>query len=440
MRNHPRNAEEIYRWLEERVRAGDLKPGERLDPVRTLAERLNVQKNTVQAAYAKLQRAGITVSLGRNGTIVRTAAAFVTPMQRALPEGVVDLGHGNPDPEFLPTFEDLARVSDGTDAPRPVLYGDAPAHLPLVAWFAERFAQDQLPSAAPLMMGGALDALDGVMRCFLNRGDVVAVEEPAYPALLQLLALHGLTPVPLALDAQGITRASFAAALDKNVSAIFTTSRAQNPTGVSLTPQRGAELAKIARKHRGALPLLVDDDHFNTLAAAPYVPWFSGIKGQRWLTIRSVSKYLGPDLRLSAVAGDEATVDELRRLTGMTRRWQSHHLQRVAHGLLTDRTVLERIARARAAYAERRAALLSELANGRAFPDDRVDGLNIWIPSERCGQLDAWLLGRGWAGKAGEHFALFLPPWGLRITCATLDQADCRLVGQAVETFFNTFQ
>jgi DNA-binding transcriptional MocR family regulator len=289
------------------------------------------------------------------------------------------------------------------------------------------------------MMGGALDALDAAMRAFLTRGDAIAVESPGYPALLQLARLHGLKAVALPLDAEGITATGLARALALDVRAVFITSRAQNPTGVSISRERGEELGQALRRHRGPWPLVVDDDHFSLLASSPYVPWFTGIKGLRWMTVRSVSKFLGPDMRLAAAAGDEATLAALGTLNVVTRRWQSQHMQRLAHGLLCDPAVRRRIGRAKAAYARRREALLGGLPAGRAFSAANIDGLNVWIAGESAGQLDAWLLGRGWASKTGEHFAPAGPPAGLRLTCATLGEAQCRRVARDVDTFFRTF-
>ena len=54
--------------------------------------------------------------------------------------------------------------------------------------------------------------------------------------------------------------------------------------------------------------LIIVDDHFALLAETPYhsiIPTTTA----RWALIRSVSKGLGPDLRLAFVACDLATAD-----------------------------------------------------------------------------------------------------------------------------------
>ncbi|MET9301423.1 winged helix-turn-helix domain-containing protein [Micromonospora aurantiaca] len=71
----------IYRQLLDAILDGRLRPGERLPPTRELARRLDVARNTVLVAYARLTAEGLAVA--RAG-----AATFVTdePVARARPD------------------------------------------------------------------------------------------------------------------------------------------------------------------------------------------------------------------------------------------------------------------------------------------------------------------------------------------------------------------
>src|SRR5690349_19015112 len=108
-------AESVRRLLDR----GILSPGDPLPPVRALADRLGVNRNTVVAAYRQLAGAGVIVSRGRSGTHVADRAA-VAQEGYASDSVLRDIGTGNPDPDLIPDLTDaLARV-----AGRPVLYGE----------------------------------------------------------------------------------------------------------------------------------------------------------------------------------------------------------------------------------------------------------------------------------------------------------------------------
>jgi DNA-binding transcriptional regulator YhcF (GntR family) len=63
-------SERLVAALRRRIDAGSLAPGERLPPVRALAEQLDLSPNTVAKAYRALEREGLLVTRGRKGTFV----------------------------------------------------------------------------------------------------------------------------------------------------------------------------------------------------------------------------------------------------------------------------------------------------------------------------------------------------------------------------------
>src|SRR5437667_429694 len=82
--------EQIVAQVQEAVATGTLRPGDRLPPVRHLADQLDIAPGTVARAYSELERRGIVVTDGARGT--RVAERPRTPVAaRNRPENLVGL-------------------------------------------------------------------------------------------------------------------------------------------------------------------------------------------------------------------------------------------------------------------------------------------------------------------------------------------------------------
>ncbi|WP_157859328.1 GntR family transcriptional regulator, partial [Streptomyces pathocidini] len=99
-----RRAAEIAASVERGIGAGELIPGQPLPPLRELAQRLDVNPNTVAAAYRALRDRGVIETAGRRGSRVRARPASTAreAIRVDVPPGVVDVSTGNPDPALLP--------------------------------------------------------------------------------------------------------------------------------------------------------------------------------------------------------------------------------------------------------------------------------------------------------------------------------------------------
>jgi DNA-binding transcriptional MocR family regulator len=138
----------------------------------------------------------------------------------------------------------------------------------------------------------------------------------------------------------------------------------------------------------------------------------------RWAAIRSVSKSLGPDLRLALMAGDAVTIARVEGRQALGTGWVSYLLQDTVAALWQDPAVGALLRRAAAAYADRREQLIGALA-ALGIPATGRSGLAIWVPvADETGTTSA-LLDRGWAVAPGERFRIAAAP-GIRIGVATL--------------------
>lgn len=415
-----RSASEIADSLRALIERGDLGPGQAIPPVRALADGLGVNRNTVVAAYRQLTQAGVIVTRGRGGTRVADPAPVA---QEGFAAGSVlrDVGTGNPDPDLIPDPSSaLASV-----AGRPVLYGEPVIDPALEEWAREWMRQDLAPAADMRLTitSGAADAVERLLAQALTRDDAVALEDPCFLTSIHTVRIGGYRAVPVPVDDEGMTVEGLRAALDQGVRAVVHTPRAQNPTGASLSKRRAEQLRAVLRDH--PYVLVIEDDHFSLLSRQPFHSLVAA-GHRRWALVRSVSKFLGPDMCLAVTASDPETAERLAmRLTPGT-TWVSHLLQRLTLALVTDAATMAAIERAGAHYAARNAAFVQRLS-AQGVPAGAGDGLNLWIalpvPARAVSEQ---LMRRGWLARPGDEFVLAEagPSHRLRLTVHDLDDPD----------------
>lgn len=399
---------------------GMIRPGDALPPVRELASMLGINRNTAVAAYRQLAQAGLVVSRGRAGTVVAGLAA-VAQEGYAADTVLRDVGTGNPDPRLIPD----PSAALATIAARPVLYGEPVIDETLDTWARAWIAAD-LPGrdVEVTITSGAVDAVERLLAQALTRDDAVALEDPCFLASIHTVRLGGYRAVPVPVDAEGMTVDGLRAALDAGVRAVICTPRAQNPTGASLTPERAAALRAVLADH--PYVLIVEDDHFSMLSRQPYETLI-GPDHRRFALVRSVSKFLGPDMCLAVAATDATTAERLAMRLSPGTTWVSHLLQRLTVAQLTDPGVRERISDAARHYSARNAEVAARLTE-RGLPTTPSDGLSLWVELPRPARVAAEnLMRRGWLARTGDEFALAdrpEPSRHLRLTVHDLTDSE----------------
>ncbi|QLE71017.1 aminotransferase class I/II-fold pyridoxal phosphate-dependent enzyme [Streptomyces rectiverticillatus] len=409
------NAKGIAASIERGVTDGALAPGSSLPPVRTLAERLGVSPGTVATTYKELRRRGIVVTRGRGGTVVAEAPAVASRRPPKVPEGLRDLAGGHPDPAFLPEPVPPVQVARGARSHRA-----APRLARLEELTRAWYERDGVPSAHVTFAHSALDCVARLLSTELRPGDAVAMEDPGYHHLLDLVPALGLRIVPVGVDDEGMRPEELRAAVRGGVRAVICSPRAQNPYGGCFSAARRDALAAVLAEAPEVL--VVENDYTAEICGAPLHSLTAGGRLARWAQVRTVTKHLGPDLRWAALACDATTLARHDGRLLLTSGWVSHVLQEAVAGLLTDPGARALVGEARTAYAVRREALIGELAR-RGISAHGSGGLNVWVPVRDEAAVVNGLRSSGWWVAAGARFRIGTAP-GVRITTADLSPVE----------------
>lgn len=420
-----KTAVKIAESIEHAIQCGRLAGGDSLPSVREAAMILDVNRNTVAQAYSRLRERGWVYGRGRGGTRVMPLHEEGEALGEAPAfPGTVDLASGNIDPTLLPSLKWAAAEVDWQQTG----YDRSGEDPELLGLFRDMLAREGVPADSMMLGHSALDLIERALRVRAQIGEKVLVEDPVWPPLLALLRSLGLVVEPVPLDDQGIVPEELADRLGAGVAAVVLTPRAQNPTGIDLPAGRLARIQVALRDHPRTLLIL--DDHWGPLSEAP--PPVIGHGAPAWLLVRSVSKFLGPDLRLAVATGDADTVNRMARQFALGPRWVSRLVQRIAVQLLRSEHTKTQLQTARATYASRHKALVDALCrHGFPVSSGSGSGVNLWLPVKNEAVMVERMTTRGYRVQAGQPFRLRSGP-GIRISVGNLPVEEADAVAGAL--------
>ncbi|MCI0424546.1 MAG: PLP-dependent aminotransferase family protein [Actinobacteria bacterium] len=264
--------------------------------------------------------------------------------QVEVPEGVIDLGVGQPDASVFPAalLGRAAAACYATDASDEFLqygadYGDGHHRVALAGFLTDAYNLAVDPELL-FTTNGNSQALDLVCTMFTRHDDVVVVEEPTYFLARGILADHGLGAIGVPLDEDGMRVDLLELTLEKLASEgrparlIYVIPAFNNPTGISLSAERRAMLADVAERH-GAL--IVADEVYHLLDYDPPgpPPMSAWVDRGNVISMGTFSKILAPGLRLGWI---HASSEILARLVSSGLVASGGGLNPVTSALVTE--------------------------------------------------------------------------------------------------------
>lgn len=444
----------LARAVIEEIERGRLKPGDPLPGTRALSKSLQLNRNTVDAAYHELTMQGWLATEPSKGTFIATDLPEVsnssgssrrsrkvgpTPAVRS-DRPMLRLSDGYPDVRLVPTtaFAQAFRRALTTNAfAAGGAYGD-PRGSRLLREALSLYLRDErgLTASADdiLISRGSQMALFLAASVVAERGAVIAVERPGYPLAWSAFRAAGVSVVGVPVDAGGIDVDALErlANDNPNLRAVYVTPHHQYPTTVTLGAARRLRLLELARRHS---LVVIEDDYDNEYRfdGRPILPLAARADDELPIIyLGSLSKLLAPGIRVGyAVASPKLLVQMSARREALDRQGDLP-LEHALADLIADGTIKRHARKARRIYHARRnhlAALLSQEFSEIADFTLPAGGLAIWLRLKPGLSAETWAMTASRLGLSvlpGISFELdvALAPEAFRLGFASLDERE----------------
>lgn len=327
------------------IDAGTLRPGDRLPSLRQMSTRAGVSIPTVRQAYVELEKqrriqsrpkSGFYVRRSRDNPLVKPSPTFrysARPVHvgcRSLMDRVyaglhnpslVPLGIANPSlakPAAKSLHRAMKRIMSRAED-RSISYAPTCGEPSLRRQIAWRYLDTVGLSVDPeeiCVTNGGQEALSIALQVVAGRGDVVAVESPAYHGLLELIDSLGMLAIEVKTCPEvGVMIGALEKTLDAHpVKACILSTTLSNPLGVTKPDGHREQLAELLERRRVTL---IEDDVYGELCfdGRRPKPVAAITQSDRLITCGSFSKTVAPGYRIGWLLTDryQSEVARLKR-------------------------------------------------------------------------------------------------------------------------------
>jgi 2-aminoadipate transaminase len=190
----------------------------------------------------------------------------------------------------------------------------------------------------------------------------VLVESPSYVGALQALSARDVTFVACPGDEQGLRVDALRARCGPDSALIYSVPTFQNPSGGTMTLERRRDLLAAARDL--GLPVVEDDPYSELRYDGETVPALRALPGgEDVIHVGTFSKVLSPGLRLGWVVAPRPVAEQIVLAKQGADLHTDALTQRAVVRFCRDHDLEAHVRALRAAYRERRDAMLSALAD-----------------------------------------------------------------------------
>jgi 2-aminoadipate transaminase len=232
----------------------------------------------------------------------------------ARPE-VVSLAGGMPYVHALPTHEvnEVAREVLEEHGDVALQYGGGQGSIGLRERLTMLMAEEGI-AADPedvVVTTGAQQALDLLGKIFIDPGDLIAVEAPAYVGALTAFGAYEPRFLPIEIDDDGMIVDQLEQALVRGdrPAFVYTVPNFGNPAGVTLSGERRRQLVTLCRE--AAIPIIEDNPYGLLRFEGDAQPCLRTMDPENVIYLGTVSKTFSPGVRVGWALAEQSVIQRL---------------------------------------------------------------------------------------------------------------------------------
>ncbi len=318
---------QLFNSIKELISQGEMKPGERLPAIRSLASQLGVNTSTVVNAYKQLEsNSYITAKKGSGYFVSDTKRGtqdthFSGDMGLYKDDSVINFANATPHPSIFPIESFKACINEVLERDKGFAFGydESNGYRPLrqsiLAYFKREYSISMENESFLQIVSGAQQGIDIIGKALLNPGDYVITETPTYDGAVEAFKSRGARIISVNMEKDGMDMEE----LEKKVrickpKLIYVMTRYQNPTTVCYSQEKLERLMLLAKAYN---LYIVEDDSMSELYFEKEKPMTLKTLdkcNEYVIYLKSFSKILMPGLRVGSMIIPENLIDNFTKI------------------------------------------------------------------------------------------------------------------------------
>ena len=299
---------------------------------------------------------------------------------------VISFAGGLPNPRFFPVEEiknSTVKVLDSHGA-QALQYSTTEGHLPLREFICDYYWRKKKLKVTPeeiIITNGAQQAIALLCKTFLNRGEKVILERPAYLGAIQAISFYEPEFHSVDVDDDGINIEQLEKKYkEHNIKFVYSVVNFSNPTGITYSAEKRKAMAKVLEKYNTLF--LEDDPYYEWRYSGEHLPSIKSHLYHNVVMIGSFSKIVSPGFRIGWICAERDLMEKINISKQAADLHSSTFAQYVLHQYLTDYDVEVHLTKLRKVYNNQKNAMIAAME--KYFPEEvrftrPEGGMFLWV-------------------------------------------------------------